>query len=107
MTSKFLFRCLSMLNKFHSFTQFEVSAAKPQTLETTGLLSPINPLGLSLIYIRIKQLILSPSMNSSITRAQFNIILPMILYAALQNTLYWEAESQVSFGTQNIKCLHL
>ena len=40
-----------MLNKFHSFTQFEVSAAKPQTLETTGLLSPINPLGLSLIYI--------------------------------------------------------
>ena len=96
-----------MLHKSYSLTEFAVNPAKSQTLETTGLLSPINPLGLSFISFLIKQLNLLPSMNSLITRALLDIIMPMILYATLQNTLYLKAESQISSRTPNIRWLPL
>ena len=58
----------------------QLIAVDPDIDETTGLLSAINLLGLSFIFILIQYWISFSSMNSLIFKGLLYIMIPMILY---------------------------
>ena len=63
-----------------SLLSMQLIAMEPGSDETTRLLSPINLLGLSFIFILIQQRNLFSSMNSLIFNGLLYIMIPKILY---------------------------